>query len=53
MADAKECDKCGDLYKPVCDIPIVRMTVYRPNEGNREIDLCPKCKESFEVVGGD
>lgn len=47
MAKAKECDKCGGLYKIVCDIPIVHVTVYYPVEGNREIDLCPKCKEAL------
>ncbi len=47
MAKAKECDRCGFLYKEVCDVPIVQVTVYYPNKGCSEIDLCPKCKEAL------
>ena len=47
MAEAKECDRCGELYKCQCDIPIIGISVYYPTTGEKEIDLCPKCKKAI------
>ena len=47
MAKAKECDKCGSLYKCQCDLPIISISVYYPTTGGKEIDLCPECKKAI------
>ena len=47
MAKAKECDRCGELYKCQCDLPIISISVYYPNTGGKEIDLCSKCKKAI------
>lgn len=47
MAEAKQCDRCGGLYRIQCDIPIVSVSVYYPTTGSKDVDLCPKCNEDL------
>jgi hypothetical protein len=45
MANAKECDRCGELYKhsPLGACYIVNYKYLEP----QTYDLCPKCYSSF------
>ncbi|MBK6089649.1 hypothetical protein [Ruminococcus difficilis] len=45
MANAKECDRCGELYKEKSLVP--SYIVEHKNLINYFYDLCPKCYSSF------
>ena len=45
MASAKECDRCGELYKDKSLIP--SYIIDHKNLINYSYDLCPKCYSSF------
>lgn len=56
MAFAKKCDRCGKLYEPyngendckkINGIMILNIGIRGKYYGHGPIDLCPKCKESF------
>lgn len=47
MANAYECDVCGDLFKRK-SIPDVVVVVYHHNYGETRKDLCPKCQKELE-----
>ena len=43
MADAKKCDRCGDLYDtPLCN-DVVRIHMDFGYCGDRYVDLCDRC----------
>ena len=57
MASAKKCDRCGKLYEPyntkndakhVNGIMTVNIDSYGEYYDHKPVDLCPKCKDSFE-----
>ena len=45
MANAKECDRCGELYKDKSLIS--NYIIEYKNLINYSYDLCPKCYSSF------
>ena len=57
MASAKKCDRCGKLYnsyntkndaKHINGIMTVNIDPYGEYYDHKPVDLCPKCKDSFE-----
>ena len=48
MANAKQCDRCGDLYPAVICVPDIRISKYVHCYGNQWIDLCPNCQSQLE-----
>lgn len=45
MADAKECDRCGNLYKE--DTTEMPYEIYKRNNSDEQ-DLCPECSYELE-----
>lgn len=48
MANAYECDVCGDLFKRKCT-PDVAVVVYHHGYSEERKDLCPKCQKELET----
>lgn len=47
MANAYECDVCGDLFRREC-VPDIAVVVYYHGYGEMRKDLCPKCQKELE-----
>ena len=57
MAAARECDRCGNLYKPyntannnkkINGIMVLNIDAQGRFYEHKAIDLCPDCKDQFE-----
>ena len=58
MAAARKCDRCGNLYesyntennaKKINGINTVNIDAQGKFYSHKAIDLCPECKESFDM----